>query len=83
MLLNSLKSKKGITKKKSTKSHKRNTRRKTHGDFNVFVQVLAGSCKLLRSGVLEVPKFVFHPAVEFLRVLLPLEVELDTDGGVL
>lgn len=46
------------------------------------MKILAASGELLRGRVFEVPQLVFHSAVEFLRILLPLHVELDADRRV-
>lgn len=55
----------------------------TYHDFEFFVQIFARCCKRFRRGVLKIPQLVLHPAVEFVRILLPLQMELDTDGGIL
>lgn len=47
------------------------------------MEVLAGRRELFRSGVLEVPQFVLHSAVEFLRIFLPFQMEFDTNRRVL
>lgn len=54
-----------------------------HRKLDVFVEILAGRRKLLRGGQLKVPQLVLHAVVELLRVLLPFQVELAADGGVL
>lgn len=53
--------------------------------FNVdmLMQILARSRKRLRRCILEIPQFVLHTTVEFVRVALPLQMELYTDGGIL
>ncbi len=57
--------------------------KQTHDELHVVLQVLARGGELLRGGVLKVPQLVLHAVVELLRVLLPLQVELAADGGVL
>jgi len=47
------------------------------------VEILARGGKCFRSSELKVPQLVFHPAVEFVWILLPLRVEFHTDGGIL
>jgi len=55
----------------------------THHNLDALVEILAGCRKCLGCCILEVPQLVLHAAVEFVRVLLTLQVELDADGGVL
>lgn len=47
------------------------------------MEILARGGKCFRSSELKVPQLVFHPAVEFIWILLPLRVEFHTDGGIL
>lgn len=55
----------------------------THHNLDALVEILAGCRECLGRCILEVPELVLHPAVEFVRILLPLQVKLDADGGVL
>lgn len=48
----------------------------------MLVKLFTTRGKLLRGRVLEVPEFVLHPAVKFLRVLFPLHVKLVANRGV-
>ena len=56
---------------------------RTHHDVDVFVQVLARGRERLRGSEFKVPQFVFHSAVELLRVLFPLRMEFDANGSIL
>src|SRR5436190_6900911 len=54
----------------------------THDYFEILVKVFATGGKLLRSRVFKIPKLIFHSAVKFLGILLPLHMELDANGSV-
>lgn len=47
------------------------------------MKVLARSRERLGSGKLKVPQFVLHPAVELVRILLPLGMEFHANGRIL
>lgn len=54
----------------------------TYDDLEILVKIFTASGELFRGGVFEVPELVLHSAVEFLWILLPLQVELDADRRV-
>lgn len=56
---------------------------KTHHDVNIFVKIFARCSKSFRGCIFKVPKFVFHAAVELLRIFFSFHVKLDTDGCIL
>ena len=51
-------------------------------DVDIFVKVFAGSGERFRRGELKVPQLVLHAAVELVRILLALHVELDANGRI-
>ena len=52
-------------------------------DVNVFVEILTRSGERLGRRKFKVPQFVFHAAVEFVRILFPLGMEFHANGRVL
>lgn len=47
------------------------------------MQILAGGGKGLGRGIFEVPQLVLHAAVELVRILLALQVELHANCSIL
>ena len=47
------------------------------------MEIFTTAAELLGGSVFKVPEFIFHSVVEFLRVFLPLGVELAADRCIL